>query len=957
MGYCCSKVDNCTKGIEVPVPEVSETKPKVPARKSTKLIKLKAFKDSTIKDSDMSTEAYLKTRSLLKQSHLSTEMHKHQMNEKMYEVKEISIRTTTNSFSTNHQLYQSDESSQFQCLNDDEIIVLILKNHYLFKNINDAQYQFILEEMLEYQIEENVSIFNQGELGTGMFLIKTGQVELTMPDKKNNTEQNSHILNPGDTFGELSLVIDNSKRNYSACSLTPLHFYLIDSNSYQLVCSQNGFYYTKQYNGHKTPLMDYLYHNPFFQSLHMNHKEDLTHLSYIVSTNKDEEMNDSDNVFVLIEGNCICDLEMTKIIAEPGAFLGIENIIRFDLKKKINKVITSITNCTFIALPLKALYEVLGMNYQFILCFQFFQSIIMSNNTLRGLINETQAIALFNEFKLRFYENGNVIYSKTRSKSNSKVIMIFDGEISYENNSNISLGKVGDQFGANMLNDDLKLVDNIISKGNSLLFECPWEKIHEIAKTLNPYLERRLNKLKSVDLLRRFNEAQLFDMTNRMISFSFLKDEVIISPKIPCEHLYFLMKGTVRMKINSKTIHKYNEGDSFGEVYLLNRHEFKSSIVATSNAVKTYSISKEYFFELIKEQRIEEAVNNKIQLEDKKIKLNDLYFISNIHKGAYGCLSLVHNAKCVYVIKSINKWEIDKNKRAVYEFLNEKNTMEELNHPFITKLVKTNKIAKWCFLLIEYTSGILLSDHVETIDSDVNRRLESALFYGGCMYQIVKYLNKRGFIHRDIKLSNFLIDNEGYLKLINVKTAKNILIKKETNTIIGTPHYMAPEVIKGEDYSFSCDYWSIGVCLHYIFYGRYPFGHKAKEALDVYKEIIEKDIQFTSSTTDSAPLNNLLELLLDKNKDHRSKNINGIKDHLFFSNFNWEKLLSRSKDPPWIPNNGIRFDNSVLMNTELTYISYLETDPRHRNENENNFACDEIMNGNKLQYCNYFEEF
>lgn len=80
-------------------------------------------------------------------------------------------------------------------------------------------------------------------------------------------------------------------------------------------------------------------------------------------------------------------------------------------------------------------------------------------------------------------------------------------------------------------------------------------------------------------------------------------------------------------------------------------------------------------------------------------------------------------------------------------------------------------------------------------------------------------------VYRDLKPANILINENGYLKLIDFGAAK-VLPKehKRTQSLIGTPHYMAPETLTGKGYGVYADLWSLGVVLFEFMVGYMPFG-------------------------------------------------------------------------------------------------------------------------------------
>lgn len=84
-----------------------------------------------------------------------------------------------------------------------------------------------------------------------------------------------------------------------------------------------------------------------------------------------------------------------------------------------------------------------------------------------------------------------------------------------------------------------------------------------------------------------------------------------------------------------------------------------------------------------------------------------------------------------------------------------------------------------------------------------------------------------------------MVDHLGYVRLIDLGTAKFLAnTTSKTFTMIGTPHYMAPEAITGMGYTFYADLWSIGVCFYEFMCGKVPYGDDLEDPFEIYKQII-----------------------------------------------------------------------------------------------------------------------
>ena len=171
-----------------------------------------------------------------------------------------------------------------------------------------------------------------------------------------------------------------------------------------------------------------------------------------------------------------------------------------------------------------------------------------------------------------------------------------------------------------------------------------------------------------------------------------------------------------------------------------------------------------------------------------------------------------------------------------------------------------------------------------------------------------------------------MIDKKGYIKIIDFGTAKQLIEGEKTKTVIGTPNYISPEILLGKGYNFSCDYWSIGICIYYIYYGILPFGNNSYEIIDTYKEIIEKEVTFPDNK--NIEINSLISSLLDKNENNRNKYVDFkiLKSHVFFKDINWNALLAYKLKPPFVPSKDQRTNDNNLNNITSPFNIFMKNE-------------------------------
>lgn len=144
-------------------------------------------------------------------------------------------------------------------------------------------------------------------------------------------------------------------------------------------------------------------------------------------------------------------------------------------------------------------------------------------------------------------------------------------------------------------------------------------------------------------------------------------------------------------------------------------------------------------------------------------------------------------------------------------------------------------------------------------------------------------MHKQKIIHRDLKPENILflnLEGEFVLKIIDFGTAKKVRNTEKLKVVMGTPYYIAPEVIKG-NYDLKCDIWTIGVILYVLLSGCPPFNGDTDE--EIMLEILKGNYSFNISPLKgiSCDAKDLISMMLRNKPNERPSAIELLQHNWF----------------------------------------------------------------------------
>jgi len=329
---------------------------------------------------------------------------------------------------------------------------------------------------------------------------------------------------------------------------------------------------------------------------------------------------------------------------------------------------------------------------------------------------------------------------------------------------------------------------------------------------------------------------------------------------------------------------------------------------------------------------------------EKRMKADDFNLIKVIGRGAFGEVQLVRHrfTSKVYAMKLLSKYEMIKRSDSAF-FWEERDIMAHANSEWLVQLHFAFQDNKYLYMVMDYMPG---GDLVNLMSNyDVPEKW--ARFYTAEVVLALDAIHSMGFVHRDVKPDNMLLDAQGHLKLADFGTCMKMgsdgMVRSET--AVGTPDYISPEVLKSQggtgEYGRECDWWSVGVFLFEMLIGDPPF--YADSLIGTYHQIMDhqNSLKFPDDVEISKVAESLIRgFLTDRNSRLGRNGVEEIMKHPFFKNDQWDFHTIRDCVPPVVPD--------LTSDDDTSHFEDVENDTP-----DENFPTPKAFAGNHLPFVGF----
>ncbi|XP_025280401.1 myotonin-protein kinase isoform X3 [Canis lupus baileyi] len=297
------------------------------------------------------------------------------------------------------------------------------------------------------------------------------------------------------------------------------------------------------------------------------------------------------------------------------------------------------------------------------------------------------------------------------------------------------------------------------------------------------------------------------------------------------------------------------------------------------------------------------------RLKEARLQRDDFEILKVIGRGAFSEVAVVKMKQTgqVYAMKIMNKWDMLK-RGEVSCFREERDVLVNGDRRWITELHFAFQDENYLYLVMEYYVGgdllTLLSKFGERIPAEMAR------FYLAEIVMAIDSVHRLGYVHRDIKPDNILLDRCGHIRLADFGSCLKLRADGTVRSLVavGTPDYLSPEILQAVgggpgmgSYGPECDWWALGVFAYEMFYGQTPF--YADSTAETYGKIVHYKEHLSLPLVDAGvpeEARDLIQQLLCPPETRLGRDGAGdFQNHPFFFGLDWDGL--RDSVPPFTP--------------------------------------------------------